>query len=265
MADNTSGRSHRWAALLDLLSERGRLSVTEACAELGVSEATIRRDFGLLADQQLATRTHGGVVATTVAYDLPARYRSSTPDDAKSRIAQRAADLLPAGAVVGLNGGTTTTDVAHRIASRPDLAQHETATLTVVTNALNIAGQLVLRPYLRCVSLGGIARPESYEVTGPLAASVMEQLWLDVAILGVAAFSARNGATCGHEEEAAIGRIMAERSDRVVVVATGAKIGRHAFARMIDSDDIDTLVTDDSADPEELTALQEKGTEIILA
>lgn len=264
MTESTPGRSSRWTRLLDLLAERGRLSVAEACATLGVSEATIRRDFGQLAEQQLVTRTHGGVVATSVAYDLPARYRASAADEAKARIARHAATMVPLGAVVGLNGGTTTTDVAHHLAGRADLAQADAPAVTVVTNALNVATQLVLRPYMRCVSLGGVARPESYEVTGPLAASVMEQLWLDVAILGVAALSARAGATCAREEEAAIGRLMAERADRVVVVATGDKIGRRTFARMLDPGCVDTLVTDPSADQGELEALRRRGVEIAL-
>lgn len=265
MADAAQGRSSRWTVLLDLLSEHGRLSVTEACAALGVSEATIRRDFGRLADQQLVTRTHGGVVATSFAYELPARYRSSAADEAKTRIARRASELVPYGAVVGLNGGTTTTDVAQQLAGRADLAHAETPAVTVVTNALNVATQLVLRPYVRCVSLGGVARPESYEVTGPLAASVMEQLWLDIAILGVAAISVRAGATCGHEEEAAIGRLMADRADRVVVVASGAKVGRRTFARMFEVEAVDSLITDDSADPAELDVLRRRGIEVVLA
>jgi DNA-binding Lrp family transcriptional regulator len=68
-------QSSRWRMLLDALSIHKRLSVTEAAELLGVPAATVRRDFEELARQQLATRTHGGVVATTVAYDLPARYR----------------------------------------------------------------------------------------------------------------------------------------------------------------------------------------------
>jgi DeoR family transcriptional regulator, aga operon transcriptional repressor len=64
-------QSSRWRMLLDALSIHKRLSVTEAAELLGVPAATVRRDFEELARQQLATRTHGGVVATTVAYDLP--------------------------------------------------------------------------------------------------------------------------------------------------------------------------------------------------
>ena len=56
----THDRAPRWSLLLQLLAERGRLSVAEVCQELGVSEATVRRDFNELAAQQLATRTHGG-------------------------------------------------------------------------------------------------------------------------------------------------------------------------------------------------------------
>ena len=166
----THDRAPRWSQLLQLLAERGRLSVAEVCGELGVSEATVRRDFNELAAQQLATRTHGGVLATAVAYDLPARYKSASQDGAKQQIAVAAADLVEPGTVVGLNGGTTTSAVARELASRPEIAASGLRpAVTVVTNALNIATEMVLRPAVRCIGLGGVARSESYEQTGPIA------------------------------------------------------------------------------------------------
>ena len=86
-------QSSRWRMLLDALSIHKRLSVTEAAELLGVPAATVRRDFEELARQQLATRTPGGVVATTVAYDVPARYRIA-PGDPRERIAHAAAELV---------------------------------------------------------------------------------------------------------------------------------------------------------------------------
>lgn len=112
----TMDRGARWSALLALLAEHGRLSVSEVVEALGVSEATVRRDFSELAAQQLVTRTHGGVVSSAVAYDLPARYKQAGADTAKERIASFAADLAPAGAVVGFNGGTTSSATARRLA-----------------------------------------------------------------------------------------------------------------------------------------------------
>ena len=256
----TLDRGARWSALLSLLAERGRLSVSEVVDALGVSEATVRRDFGDLAAQQLVTRTHGGIVAAAVAYDLPARYKQAGTDDAKDRIAALAADLAVEGSVVGFNGGTTTSAVARRLAARSDLAMATSRpAMTVVTNALNIATEMVLRPFLRCVSLGGVARPESYELSGPLASMVLAELWLDTCFLGVDAVSAPAGATCQHEGEAGINALMVQRAERVVVVATGSKVGRRTFARICPASRIDVLVTDSSANAEALADLQAAG------
>ncbi|MEO5983689.1 MAG: DeoR/GlpR family DNA-binding transcription regulator [Pedococcus sp.] len=253
-------RGARWSALLGLLAEHGRLSVTEVVASLGVSEATVRRDFADLAAQQLVTRTHGGIVASAVAYDLPVRYKQAGSDDAKDRIAACAADLAREGSVVGFNGGTTTSAVARRLAARSDLAMStRRPAVTVVTNALNIATEMVLRPFIRCVSLGGVARPESYELSGPLAAMVLGELWLDTVFLGVDAVSATAGAMCHHEGEAGINSLMVERSERVVVVATGAKLGTRAFARICPTPRIDLVVTDGGAPRDAVAELRSAG------
>ncbi len=253
-------RGTRWSALLALLAKHGRLTVAQAVEELGVSEATVRRDFGELAAQQLVTRTHGGVVGTAVAYNLPARYSSGAGDDAKERIAAAAADLAAEGSVVGFNGGTTTSATARRLAARADLARStQRPAITVVTNALNIATEMVLRPFIRCVTLGGVARPESYELSGPLAGMVLDELWLDTAFLGVDALSSQVGAACRHEGEAGISALMVQRADRVVVVATGDKVGRRAFARICPPAGVDLLVTDGSAPEDEVRALRAAG------
>ncbi len=256
-------RGARWGRLLALLAESGRLSVSEVVEALGVSEATVRRDFTDLATQQLVTRTHGGIVASAVAYDLPARYKQAGADTAKDRIAGRAADLAVEGSVVGFNGGTTTSAVARRLAARSDLAMSTSRpAITVVTNALNIATEMVLRPFVRCVSLGGVARPESYELSGPLASMVLGELWLDTVFLGVDAVSAAAGATCQHEGEAGINSLMVQRAERVVVVASGGKVGRRAFARICPAPRIDILVTDHDAPAEALAELQAGGTTV---
>lgn len=258
-------KAGRLGMILDRLAERGRLEVAETASLLGVSEATIRRDFAELSRRQLATRRHGGIVAASVAYELPYRYRASREDDDKRRIAERAAALVAAGEVVGLNGGTTTTEVARALAARGDLAESGGVELTVVTNALNIASELVLRPHVQCVSLGGVARPESYEVTGPFASLVLDQLWLDTVVLGVDGLSGIEGATCRHEDEAAVCAHLIRRARRVVVVATGAKVGRRAFAAIAPAAQIDLLITDDSADEAALAELAAAGVEVVLA
>lgn len=260
-----SDRAWRMRTLLDLLATRGRLSVSEAATELAVSEATIRRDFTSLATQQLATRTHGGVVAASVAYDLPVRYRGGGNDSTKERIAAHASQLVSAGQVVGFNGGTTTSLVARQVASRADLAEAGVSpALTIVTNALNIATELVLRPHIRTVSLGGVARPQSYEVVGPLAHQVLRELWLDHLVLGVDTFDVQSGAACHHEGEASINALMVERAQEVTIVAGSEKLGRRSFARICDTPAIRRLVTDDAADSTVVEGFRGRGLEVVL-
>ncbi|MER6535331.1 DeoR/GlpR family DNA-binding transcription regulator [Streptomyces sp. 900105755] len=255
-------RDARWKALLELLVERGRLEVEEAAAELAVSAATIRRDLDQLAEQQMLVRTRGGAVVHGVSYELPLRYKTARQASEKQRIAKAVADLVEPGETVGLTGGTTTTEVARALAVRGDLTTG-TPALTVVTNALNIANELAVRPQFKIVVTGGVARPQSYELIGPLADGVLGQITLDVAVLGVVAFDVVHGAAAHDEGEAAVNRLLCERAARVVVAADSSKLGGRAFARICAAELVDVLVTDTAAEPETVRPFEEAGIRVL--
>ncbi|MEU9404382.1 DeoR/GlpR family DNA-binding transcription regulator [Streptomyces sp. NPDC048281] len=255
-------RDARWKALLELLVERGRLDVEEVAAELAVSAATIRRDLDQLAEQQMLVRTRGGAVVHGVSYELPLRYKTARQASEKQRIAKAVADLVAPGEAVGLTGGTTTTEVARALAVRGDLATG-TPALTVVTNALNIANELAVRPQFKIVVTGGVARPQSYELVGPLADGVLGQITLDVAVLGVVGFDVVHGAAAHDEAEAAVNRLLCERAARVVVAADSSKLGGRTFARICAAERVDTLVTDTAAAPETVRRFEEAGIRVL--
>ncbi|MEA2522381.1 MAG: DeoR family transcriptional regulator, aga operon transcriptional repressor, partial [Actinomycetota bacterium] len=151
-------QADRLSTILERLAADGTVGVAELCEDLDVSAATIRRDLELLEEQRLLARTHGGAVPLGVLYELPLRYKSGRRQEEKRRIAAAAAALVADGVAVGLTGGTTSTEVARA------LVEHQR--LTVVTNALNIASELAVRPNLKLVVTGGYARAESYELVG---------------------------------------------------------------------------------------------------
>jgi DeoR family transcriptional regulator, aga operon transcriptional repressor len=259
-------RYARWNALLELLTESSRVSVEDAAAKLDVSQATIRRDFDQLAQQQMITRTRGGAVANGVSYDLPLRYKTAKHSAEKQRIGTAAAALVSPGTVVGLNGGTTTTEVARALAVRPDLAGGvDGAQLTVVTNALNIANELLVRSRMKIVVTGGVVRPQSFELVGPLGGGILREVTLDVVLLGVDALDVHLGAAAHHEGEAAMNNLMVARARRVVIIADSSKLGGHAFARICPLDRIDTLVTDSGATPDLVAAFRSAGLQVVCA
>jgi DeoR family transcriptional regulator of aga operon len=244
-------QAERLPAILDALASDGGVDVGSLVERFGVSAATVRRDLQLLETQRLLTRTHGGAVTSDVLYELPLRYRSARHQAEKLRIAAEAAHRVHDGAVVGLTGGTTTTEVARSILDRRGL--------TVVTNALNIAGELAIRADLKLLVTGGTARPESYELIGPIAEQALERLNLDVVFVGVDGISVASGLTTHHEVEAHTNRAMIERAHRVVVVTDSSKLGRVAFAQICSVEAVDDLITDDGAGTAVIRELGDAG------
>lgn len=259
-------RAERLNAVLDLLAETGQLDVDDIITKLDVSAATARRDLDTLASQQLLTRTRGGAIGQSVAYDLPIRYKKEQHAPEKLRIAHAASALVPRGAVIGLCGGTTSTAIATVLGARADIMEASPhSSLTVVTNAINIAAQLAMRPQIKTVVTGGVLHPRSYELVGPYSDIVLDRITMDIAFIGVNGIDPIVGPTVHDEREAAVNSLMAHRASRAIVVADSSKIGHNAFATMGSSKLFNTLITDAGITAEQLAAFAENGVEVIVA
>ena len=120
---------------------------------------------------------------------------------------------------------------------------------TVVTNALNIANDLAVRRTIKLVVTGGVARPSSYELIGPLAEPALARLHLDYVVLGVDGFDLTTGATAHHEGEAAVNALMVapglDRGGGRRLVQARAQLVRPDLRRR---GTVNVLVTDTGAD-----------------
>ena len=252
-------RSRRLAELLDFISSRPETSISDLTSHFGSSAATIRRDLALLADQGLILRTHGGARSTETPAELPVALRDTRYSEAKNRIAKAAAAMVPRERhSVAFSGGTTSACVARELGRHPDL--------TVITNSLTIATGLTRYPSLKVLMTGGILRPQSQELVGVLAEATFNAVTrIGTAILGADGVSAGEGITTYDETEARTNHAMVAKADRTIVVADGSKIGRAAFAAMARLEEVDVLVTDDSADPSELDRLRAAGLKVVVA
>lgn len=248
-------RSARMLAALTLLDDRGAVTLGELTGRLGVSAATVRRDLVDMEAQRLLVRTHGGARAYDRHAEVPIRLRDSQYREAKQRIARKAAELLPEGRYsVAISGGTTTAEVAKVLASRPDLA--------IITNSLTTVMEIASRPNLKVIMTGGVVRPSSYEAVGVLAENTFKAVNVGTAILGTDGISAQGGATTHDETEARTNHAMVANAQRVMVVADGSKVGRITLAKVADLSEINALVTDRTADHDELERIAAAGVEI---
>ncbi|MEY9848953.1 DeoR/GlpR family DNA-binding transcription regulator [Streptacidiphilus sp. MAP5-3] len=262
-------KADRFARILDHVARAGSADVHELAELLDVSGATIRRDLQALDEQGLLRRTHGGAVTGSVNLELPLRHRAGARQDEKHRIALAAAELVPDGAVVGLAGGSTVTELARLLAERSRSAEGgksaEGGRLTVVTNAVNIAADLIVRPEIRLVVIGGQARTASYELVGPAADEHLARYRLDIAFIGVDGLSADAGCTTHDEMEAHTDRAFLQVASQGVVLADASKLGKATFASICPLREIDAVVTDATPPEPERSALAEARVRVITA
>jgi len=244
----------RLGEILDALQAKGSVQVTALAGRFGVSQLTIRRDLDLLANQKLLVRTHGGAIAHAGLLELPLRYKEIRHRDAKRAIAAQVVTDLKAGAVLGLTGGTTTTEVARSLGDLQNF--------TVVTNALNIAAELAVRASIKLILTGGTCRPQSYELVGPLAEVTLAQLHIDVCFVGADGCSPDGGLTTHDDVEAHTNRALIERSARTVAVVDSSKLGGTSFAQICAISTVDQVVTDSQAEPLVVAELERHGTTV---
>ncbi len=248
-------RSDRMVALLALLNAQGQLPLSYLSKQLSASEATIRRDVAVLASQGLLERTHGGARPAKGTRELPERLRGSRNLGAKSRIATAAAHMIPEGKhAIALTGGTTAAGVLRALAHRDDL--------TIITNSLSIGMEAAEQGQARVLIAGGVLRPNSLELVGSLAVATLRLVNVGTAIIGADGVSSVGGLTTHDDIEARTNHTMIERADRVIVVVDSSKVGNVTLSKMGDLSEIDVLVTDSGAQPQEIARIRDAGVDV---
>jgi DeoR/GlpR family transcriptional regulator of sugar metabolism len=244
----------RRAQLVARLREDGHASVEVLARDLGVTPSTIRRDLRRLASHGALVRTYGGAAVSTATAGRPAALDPRLA--AKRAIAAAAADLVEDGQTIAISSGTTTLELAWRLADRR---------LTVITNALDIAAALLDRPNIELIVLGGVVRPGMHSTLGHLAELALRELRADALFMGIGAVSAEHGLMNDSIPEILTDRALRRAARSCVVLADASKLGAVAPAFVFGLDQVDTLVTDGDADPEQVAALEGHGVRVIVA
>jgi DeoR family transcriptional regulator of aga operon len=246
----------RRVKILERVAEGESIAVADLAADFGCSEMTIRRDMARLERDGFLRRTYGGATAhLTRSLDVAFNARALANAREKRLIGLTAARLAADVKMLYVGIGTTAEQFARYLPAHPDI--------TVVTGSLPIAGMLGTRS-LRAVILGGTVRRDELSCVGAAARSTLERYRFELAVLGTAGLSVRWGLTDLNDEEAEIHGLAIERSERLMVVADGSKLGQVTSAVVAPASAIDVLVTDPSAPEAELAALRALGMEIVI-
>jgi DeoR/GlpR family transcriptional regulator of sugar metabolism len=249
--------SDRRTRILERVAEEQTIRISALALEFGVSEMTVRRDIAKLERTGFLRRTYGGATAhLTRSLDPAFNTRSLQNAAAKRLIAMTAVALISDVSTIFIGTGTTTEQFARLMPARDDLV--------VVCESLPVAGLLGTRKP-RVTVLGGTVHRDELSCVGPVAVATVRRYHADIAVLGAAGVTPSHGITELFEEEAENHRVMIERSERLLLLADGTKLGAHAMAHVAAVTAISTLVTDEGAAPDVLADLRAAGVEVIVA
>ncbi len=247
--------------MLQVITDREFVRVTELAGAFGISDVTVRADLAALESSHAVRRVRGGVMPPARSSQPEPSFEESLVEFAgeKQRIGEYAASLVTSGMSVLLDVGTTTTAVARALVARTELEQ-----VTVVTNGLTIAFEL--EPAigrLTVVVTGGTLRRLQHSLVNPMATVMLDHLHADITFVGCNGVDPEHGLTNINLPEAEVKRRMIAAARRAVVVADGSKLGQAHLGRIARLADVHTLITGPSAPVHEVHRLRRAGLDVV--
>jgi DeoR/GlpR family transcriptional regulator of sugar metabolism len=251
-------KEERLQKILQVIQTDGHAMAGDLARDFCVSEITIRRDLGELANRGFIHRAHGGAMMNTPrSQQPPIIQRLVREKEFKEAIAREAAALIQDGESIFIGSGSTTAYVARYLTG----FKH----LTVVTNALNISTELATAPNITVVVLGGMMRQEELSLIGHIAEQSLREVTFDKVIIGIPAIDVKAGLTNDYLPEVVTDRTILNRAREVIVVADHTKVGIVASAFVAPLNRVNTFITDWQTDVAILDQIRAIGVKIIVA
>lgn len=246
--------------ILDLIEQKGQVTVRDLLERFSISAVTARSDLDVLSSQGIVVRSHGGAVRQIDATeDYPLLLKKTLHHSEKTRIGRAAAELIQNNETVILDSGTTTAEIARHLKLR------RLKSVNVITHALNVAYELMDATDISLIMVGGLLRPVSCSFVGPQAEAMLREFHADRLFLAVDGFDLEIGPSTPDVLEAQLNSLMMRISKEVNVVADFSKLGRRSVSRIGSLSGVHRLITDTRAPAEFTDALRKAKVEVITA
>lgn len=245
----------RHRKILELLSHHNVVSVTELSQNFNVTPVTVRRDLEKLEQLGLLIRTHGGAVPKVEPFLAKSLTdKEMLNRDAKVKIGEKATSLVNDGETVILDGGSTCIEIAR--------ALHGKKNITVVTNGIKVALELIPNRDIRTILVGGVGSP-NFEVSGLDTVESFRKIRAHKYLMGADAIIPGYGISDGDPDQVQLKLAKAQASQEVICVADRSKLGRIAVAYVGPLSMADYLVMDAPISESFKTNLRKENVELI--
>ena len=248
----------RQKKLMQLLEQKGTVSVSELAALSDASTMTIRRDIKEFESYGIVSRVHGGVTLVENDSMQPSfGKRIGENQVEKTKIATEAAKRIMPGNVVFFDAGTTTLEVAKLVPSN--------ISFTAITNSLMTAVELCSKPLINVITLGGEMHKSSYSANDTFTREQLTHFNGDLALISTKSLIFPEGLFESALPLIEVKRGIVARSNKVILLADYSKFGSKSLSLSIPFEDIDEIITDQKAPKEVVSQILNIGVKVTLA
>jgi DeoR family fructose operon transcriptional repressor len=242
-------------AILAQVYHHGHVEVGSLSHELGVSEATVRRDLRNLADEGLLDLNHGGAsVSRTPDYSFLSKATRNL--EAKRIVGRLAADLVSDGEQIFLDSGTTCFQMTGPLRGK--------RAISVIVNSIRTAQEL-FTPGLDVLLLGGHYRPDRMDAVGPMAAASLDQLRGYRAFFGSDGLGRDFGPTATDIDSASLFGQAVRSAREAVLLVDHSKFDAPALYRIAEWKSVSRVVTDIRPPEDWMAFFQQMGIQVAYA
>ncbi len=239
-----------------IITNEKNVNVTALSEQFNVTEETIRRDLGKLADEGLVTRTYGGAVLNAESGGEGQHFykRMAVHSAEKKAIALKVLPMLEDKHTIAADSSTTVLETLRLLKNRQDI--------TVLTNSVEALHEL-LQSQMTLISTGGILNSATMSLQGAITNQTIKNYAFDVVLVSCKGLDKERGALDSNEAEA-VGKLsMLNHAETVIMLMDHTKFDRSAFLKLADLAHIDYLVTDQEPSAEWLNLLAKNKVEVI--
>lgn len=231
-----AGPEERRERILRDLKLHAAIRVSHLAKSLGVTTETIRRDLDALGQSGILSRTYGGAALPPGQREPAVNERERTQVEERTRIGAHAAGLIPSGAVLMIDAGSTTLHFARHLAS-------QVQGLTAITNCLPVAAALGVNRSIRVVLCPGDYLSQEGGVFGTHTVDFIRRFNVDVAVIGASGIDPR-GVTEALSEGVGVKQAMLDMARRRILLVDSGKFDTSHLERLGPLDAITDVVTE---------------------
>lgn len=228
-------KEERQRTILYEVELHNRVLLTDIADQLDVSIDTVRRDVKELDAEHKLRKVHGGAIS--LGFTSPAAPNSKTYAlQEKTGIAEKALALLKEGSVIFIDGGTTCLELARLI---PEHLQ-----LTCFTLSLPVAMQLLSKPNVDVIFVGGRISKDAQIATGASTVTDLSEIKFDYGFIGTGYVDSIHGLTEFDWDIVQVKKAVINASKKTVLLCISEKLNSQHRFKTCDINAINTMITE---------------------